>query len=147
MNAVRNSVSSRSIASGSPNSGARVVALEPFQVRGQGSHLFFQLLEASEETGLGLAGQLQETAFTAVGDERLTIEAQLLDVKRSRLGPCQERSVLLFDPMRRQFIAERVEDAERGVGLPVIALEFVTGVAAVDPVLRSCEPPRERGWK
>jgi hypothetical protein len=60
---------------------------------------------------------------------------QFLDVECTCLSQSLKGAICKFDDVRRQIVSHRMEDALAGVGLPDIALEFITGVAAVHPVL------------
>lgn len=114
----------------------RLPTPQSVQLRCECPKFVFECGETFEKSRLRFTGGCEQTAFPAVRHELRTIEVQACDVESPGLGECLQAPVVLFGHVRSYHVAKWVEDTLGGVRLPTVAFEFVTGVAAVDPVVR-----------
>jgi hypothetical protein len=95
-------------------------------------HLLFHFRKARQQLPVVGPRGFLTTGSLAACDQRGPIQPQPLDVKDSGFGEAGERPVIREHEMLIEVITQRVQETACGVWLPVVALEGIARVAAVD---------------
>jgi hypothetical protein len=75
-----------------------------------------------------------QAALLMVGHQAGAVESKFVDMEHPGTTESREHAIRLLDDVLGEVIKQGVQKALFRPGLPVIALEFVTGMAAVDQV-------------
>src|SRR5262245_52497131 len=108
--------------------------LQGLQLGLEAVEFFLQVGQLLQHGLLRGASRLQTDLAGAASQKRRAVQLQALDVERTGLGEADQSPILGERKMAGQVIFERVEQPLRRVWLPVIALEFVARVTAVDEI-------------
>ena len=98
--------------------------------------LNFQTFELCEQGALRGLSRRKPLTRTPMFDQCRTVQPQPLDMKSAGRRQVTQRAIFFWRNMKARVIAQRMKNAARAAGPPVIAFEFVAGVAGVNQVIQ-----------
>ena len=91
--------------------------------------------EPVEQVGLCPTYDLDQAASAAVLHQSGAIQTKLPDMECSCGASSFQRAIVPLSEMILWSVTDGMQNSVDGIGLPVVSLEFIAGVTAVDPIL------------
>lgn len=112
------------------------IVLQFVQLRHKLIDLIFKLFKSFEKGALLVLRRCQPLTGTPMFEQCRPVKPKFLDVKSAGRRQAAQRGVSFLRDVTTHVITQRMKNAARAAGTPVIAFEFIAGVAGINQVIQ-----------